>query len=158
MSQLPFQHLNSLRLPSIQPASIHTLHCKRLISGIMSPPKSDVDTKTLSTPFCYYCKQSLCVCDGTPFKKTTRGSETQQDKQGVTDALSPCKNSAMQSEDDTPHSQRNFTLGVCPLCKMHPCMCRPFRPTSGGPDPTDGGDRLCVICCVYGCPRHPKSN
>ena len=170
MSQLLFQYLNSLKVPSIQPASIRTLHRKRLISGVMLPPKgvannakatrvhSDVDIVTLSTELCYYCKQSMCVCDGKPFKNSTRGSEPLQVGHRITDALSPFKKPAMQTEDDNLHSQNDFTLAACPLCKMHPCMCRPYRPTSRVPDPTDGGDRLCVICWTYGCKKHPKSN
>ena len=165
-----FQNLNSLHVPSKQPASIRTLHCKRLISAIMLPPKevannaktthlhSDIDIVTLSTELCYYCKQSICVCDGKPFKNSTRGSETLQVGQGITDALSPLKKPAMQSKDDSPRLQTNSTLAACPLCKMHPCMCQRSRPTSRTPDPTDDGDRLCVICWIYGCTKHPKSN
>ena len=76
---------------------------------------SDVDTVTLSTEPCYYCKKVKCVCDGTPFKKSTHRSETQQREQGTPDAQSPSEKAATQSEDDNPHTQ-NDTRSRAVLC------------------------------------------
>lgn len=119
---------------------------------------SDVEPVTLSKESYYCCKKYQCVCDGTPFKKPTRGSETLQDDQRTTDALSPCKKPAMQCEDENPHPQNDSTLAGCPICKKHTCLCQQSKPTSKVPNPTDDGDRLCVICWKYGCKKHPKSN
>lgn len=120
--------------------------------------RSDVDPVTLSEEPCYYCKKYPCVCDGTPFKKSTSGSETLQDEQRTTDALSPFKKSAVQCEDDNPDPQNDSTLAGCPIRKRHTCACQQSRPTSKVLNPTDDGDRLCVICWEYGCKKHPKSN
>ena len=170
MSQLPIQNLIFLHVPSIQLAFIQTLHCEQLTSDIMLPPKgvtdkakathsrSDVDIVTHSKERCKFCKKFACECDGTPFKHSARRSETLQSKQQTTDALSPFKKPAMQHEDHNPHPLTNSTVSGCPICKKHTCMCQKSRPGSRFPVPTDGGDRLCVICWEYGCTKHPKSN
>ncbi len=125
MSQLPVQNLIFLHIPSIQPASIQTLQFEQQISDVMLPPKEvtddakvthsrpDVDIVTHSKDRCYYCKKFECECDGTPFKHSTHCSKTLQSEQRTTDALSPFKRSAMQSEEDNPHPQTNSTVAGC---------------------------------------------
>ena len=120
--------------------------------------RSDVDIVTLSKEPCYYCKRSPCVCYETPFKNSTRHSQTPQGEQETADPLSPFTKTAMQSQDDNPHSQNDSTLASCPIVEKNTCVCQQSRPTSRVPDPTDDGDRLCVICWKYGCKKHPKSN
>ena len=126
MSQLPFQNLISLQTPPIGPSSLQTLHCDPTTSDIMPPPKevsddakathkdSNPDIVTFTKNYCYYCKKKKgkCICDGTPFKKSTPGSETlpKEQKTTTTDAPSSSTKPAMQSEDDNLHSQTGSTL------------------------------------------------
>lgn len=78
---------------------------------------SDPDIVTLTKNYCYYCKKKKgkCVCDGTPFKKSTPGSETllKEQKPTTTDVLSSSTKPAMQSEVDNSHLQTDSTLDGC---------------------------------------------
>lgn len=126
MSQLLFQDLISLQLPSRQSASIHALHCGSITPDIMPPPnevaddakatrvQSDPDIVTLTKNYCYYCKKKKgkCICDGTLFKKSTASSVTLPKEQKATtkDAPSSFTKPATQSEEEKTGPRTGSTL------------------------------------------------